>query len=139
MRKNLPITQRETVVPADQYLISKTDLQGKIHYINPIFEEISGFSREELIGSDHNIVRHPHMPPSVFREMWSTLKSGQPWEGIVKNRRKDGGFYWVYARAIPIIEKWPTYRLCLGACTSHPRANRRSQPSISVVPKQPFC
>lgn len=104
MRKNLPITQRETVVPADQYLISKTDLQGKIHYINPIFEEISGFSREELIGSDHNIVRHPHMPPSVFREMWSTLKSGQPWEGIVKNRRKDGGFYWVYARAIPIIE-----------------------------------
>lgn len=56
MRKNLPITQQETLVPADQYLISKTDLQGKIHYINPIFEQISGFSREELIGADHNIV-----------------------------------------------------------------------------------
>lgn len=104
MRKNFPITQQETLVPADQYLISKTDLQGKIHYINPIFEQISGFSREELIGADHNIVRHPHMPPSVFKDMWQTLQSRQPWEGVVKNRRKDGGYYWVYARAIPIIE-----------------------------------
>lgn len=104
MRKNLPINSRETVVPHDQYLISKTDRQGKIHYINPIFEAISGFTRHELIGADHNIVRHPHMPPSVFKDMWQTLQSMKAWEGVVKNRRKDGGFYWVYARVIPIIE-----------------------------------
>lgn len=105
MRKNLPVTLNEVIIPEDHYLISKTNLEGVIYYINPIFERVSGFTRADLIGSDHNIVRHPDMPPAVFQDMWKTLKDKKPWEGVVKNRRKDGGFYWVYARSVPIIEE----------------------------------
>lgn len=104
MRKNFPITTIEHKLRHDQYLISKTDLKGRITYANPAFVEISGFEREELLGKAHNIVRHPHIPPSVFKDMWDTLQAGKPWTGIVKNRRKDGGFYWVHALVCPIIE-----------------------------------
>lgn len=104
MRKNFPITTIEHKLRHDQYLISKTDLKGRITYANPAFVEISGFDREELLGKAHNIVRHPHIPPSVFKDMWDTLQAGKPWTGIVKNRRKDGGFYWVHALVCPIIE-----------------------------------
>ncbi|HRK84928.1 MAG TPA: methyl-accepting chemotaxis protein [Alcaligenes faecalis] len=104
MRKNFPITQDEVRVRADQYLISKTDLKGRITYANAAFVAISGFSREELIGKAHNIVRHPDMPPEAFQDLWDTLQKERPWMGVVKNRRKDGGFYWVYAMAVPIYE-----------------------------------
>ena len=104
MRKNFPITTIEHTLRHDQYLISKTDLKGRITYANPAFVEISGFEREELLGKAHNIVRHPHIPPAVFKDMWDTLQAGKPWTGIVKNRRKDGGFYWVHALVCPIIE-----------------------------------
>ncbi|MGO3132552.1 MAG: methyl-accepting chemotaxis protein [Alcaligenes sp.] len=105
MRKNLPITGIETELLDEQYLISKTDLAGRIIYANPAFVEVSGFSREELIGEPHNIVRHPDMPSAVFADLWHTLKQGRSWVGVVKNRRKDGGFYWVLAHASPIIEQ----------------------------------
>jgi aerotaxis receptor len=105
MRKNLPITGIETELLDEQYLISKTDLAGRIIYANPAFVEVSGFSREELIGEPHNIVRHPDMPSEVFADLWHTLKQGRSWVGVVKNRRKDGGFYWVLAHASPIIEQ----------------------------------
>lgn len=104
MRKNFPITSREVKVPANQYLISKTDLKGRITYVNPVFVEISGFRADELLGKAHNIVRHPHMPPSVFADMWQRLEKGEQWQGIVKNRCKNGDYYWVHARIIPIIE-----------------------------------
>lgn len=104
MRKNYPITNHETKLRHDQYLISKTDLKGRITYANPAFVEISGFAREELIGKAHNIVRHPHIPPAAFKDMWDTLQAGKPWTGVVKNRRKDGGFYWVHALVSPIVE-----------------------------------
>ena len=104
MRKNYPITAIESKLRHDQYLISKTDLKGRITYANPAFVEISGFSREELRGKAHNIVRHPHMPPAAFQDLWDTLQAGKPWTGIVKNRRKDGGFYWVHALVSPIFE-----------------------------------
>lgn len=104
MRKNLPITDTETSLLDDQYLISKTDLKGRIVYANPAFIEVSGFSREELMGQAHNIVRHPDMPPEVFADLWHTLQHGRSWTGMVKNRRKDGGFYWVLANASPILE-----------------------------------
>src|SRR5690554_1432119 len=104
MRKNFPVTQVETQLRHDQYLISKTDLKGRITYANPAFVEISDFSRDELLGKAHNLVRHPHMPPAAFQDMWNTLQAGKPWNGIVKNRRKDGGFYWVNALVSPIIE-----------------------------------
>lgn len=104
MRMNLPITDQEFVLHEDQYLISKTNLKGRITYCNPAFVEISGFSRDELLGKAHNIVRHPDMPPAVFEDMWHTLKAGRPWLAVVKNRHKSGGFYWVLANAMPVIE-----------------------------------
>lgn len=104
MRKNYPVTQIETRVRADQYLISKTDKKGRITYANPAFIEISGFTRDELIGKPHNLIRHPDMPAAAFKDLWDTLQAGRPWMGIVKNRRKDGGFYWVLANVTPITE-----------------------------------
>lgn len=104
MRVNLPVHNVETKLREDQYLISRTDTKGRILYANPAFIEVSGFSREELIGKAHNIVRHPDMPPQAYEDLWRTLQAGESWLGLVKNRRKDGGFYWVLANATPIVE-----------------------------------
>ena len=104
MRKNLPVTNIETVVREDQYLISKTDMKGKIIYANPAFIEVSGYNRDELLGKPHNLIRHPDMPPEAFADLWDTLKEGKPWLGVVKNRRKDGSYYWVLANAYPVVE-----------------------------------
>ncbi|PLY14501.1 PAS domain-containing protein [Sulfurimonas xiamenensis] len=87
----------ETEVPYDEVITSRTDLKGNITYANEIFCEISGYSLEELLGKPHNIVRHPDMPKSVYKELWDTIKSGNQWIGVVKNLRKDKGHYWVKA------------------------------------------
>jgi len=87
----------ETEVPQDELIISRTDLDGNITYANETFCEISGYSEDELLGKPHNIVRHPDMPKEAFKELWDTLKNGKQWRGIVKNLRKDKGFYWVEA------------------------------------------
>ncbi|HLS41685.1 MAG TPA: methyl-accepting chemotaxis protein [Paenalcaligenes sp.] len=104
MRINLPVMDKETILGPEQYLISKTDLKGRITYANPEFIEVSGYARDELMGKPQNIVRHPDMPPEAFKDFWDTLKEGRPWMGLVKNRRKDGGFYWVHALVAPIFE-----------------------------------
>ncbi len=104
MRSNLPATQTEYVLPDGAMLVSKTDLKGLITYCNPEFIETSGFSERELIGAPHNLVRHPDMPPEAFDDLWKTLKAGKPWTGYVKNRRKNGDYYWVIANATPIWE-----------------------------------
>lgn len=104
MRKNLPVTQRERTFDPSQRLISTTDSRGVITYCNDAFIEISGFSREELIGQAHNIVRHPDMPPAVYANLWSDLEKGRNWMGIVKNRVKNGDYYWVSAFITPIRE-----------------------------------
>ena len=104
MRQNLPVTQRERTFPEHERLISTTDLHSKITYCNEAFIKISGFTRDELIGQPHNLVRHPDMPPAVFGHMWDTIKQGKPWMGIVKNRAKNGDFYWVSAYVTPIYE-----------------------------------
>ncbi|MFA9440997.1 methyl-accepting chemotaxis protein [Uliginosibacterium sp. sgz301328] len=85
-------------------MYSRTDLRGNITYANRAFAEISGFLPEEMEGQPHNMIRHPDMPPDAFRDMWASLKAGKPWKGLVKNRRKDGGFYWVVANASPVRE-----------------------------------
>ena len=104
MRKNLPVTNTETLLPENQFIYSRTDLKGQITEANDAFCEISGFTREEMLGQPHNMVRHPDMPPAAFEDMWRDLKAGLPWRGIVKNRRKDGGFYWVVANVSPVRE-----------------------------------
>ena len=105
MKKNLPVTQVEKPFPHGLLIVSKTDLKGIITYVNDAFVEMSGFSREELLGKNHNMVRHPDMPPSAFKWLWDTLDAGLPWRGIVKNRCKNGDHYWVKALASPIKEK----------------------------------
>lgn len=104
MRKNLPITHREFAFSDQERLISTTDLKGRITYCNDIFASVSGFERQDLIGAPHNLIRHPDVPSAVFEHLWSTLKAGQPWMGIVKNRRKDGDHYWVNAYVSPVLD-----------------------------------
>ncbi|BBN83664.1 aerotaxis receptor Aer [Pseudoalteromonas sp. A25] len=104
MRLNQPVTQREKQFAPHVKLVSITDLQGRIVDCNDHFVAISGFTREELIGQPHNIVRHPDMPPEAFATMWAQLKAGKPWMGIVKNRCKNGDFYWVDAYVTPVTE-----------------------------------
>ncbi len=83
-------------------IISSTNLKGIITYANRKFCEISGYTKQELQGKNHNIVRHPDMPKAAFQEIWNTIKSGKEWTGVVKNLRKDGYYYWVYSHITPI-------------------------------------
>jgi methyl-accepting chemotaxis protein len=105
MQINMPVTNTERLVSASDSIVSKTDLKGIITFVNEDFLRISGFTEEELIGAPHSIVRHPDMPPEAFEDLWQALKSGRPWTGIVKNRCKNGDFYWVQANAAPIYEQ----------------------------------
>ena len=105
MRNNQPVTMNEYVLKADEFIVSKTDLKGRITFVNRPFIDISGFTEEELIGSPHNIVRHPDMPVEAYADLWKTLQSGNPWQGMVKNRCKNGDFYWVQANANPIWDE----------------------------------
>jgi aerotaxis receptor len=104
MRNNQPVTGREYPFPAGQTVISYTNPKGQITRANQAFIDLSGFTRDELIGQPHNLVRHPDMPEEAFRDLWSTLKRGRPWSGLVKNRRKDGDHYWVRAYASPLAD-----------------------------------
>ena len=104
MRSNLPISNIEYPITDETLIVSKTDLKGKLIYFNDQFVQASGFTEQELIGQPHNIIRHPDMPPEAFENLWVTLKAGKPWAGAVKNRRKNGDFYWVLASATPIYE-----------------------------------
>jgi aerotaxis receptor len=104
MRTNLPVTAVEYPITDETLIVSKTDLKGRLTYFNDQFVQASGFTEEELLGKPHNIVRHPDMPPEAFANLWETLKAGRPWAGAVKNRRKNGDFYWVLASATPIWE-----------------------------------
>ena len=102
MKNNLPVTTQQVDIAPDITLVSKTDLKGIITYANEAFLDISGFALDELQGHSHNLVRHPDMPAAVFEDMWKVLHSGKPWQGLVKNRCKNGDFYWVDACIVPI-------------------------------------
>ncbi|UJJ32044.1 methyl-accepting chemotaxis protein [Halopseudomonas maritima] len=104
MRNNQPASQRERTFSETQRLISTTDLKGIITYCNDAFVEVSGFTRDELIGSPHNLVRHQDTPSAVFAHMWNDLKRGRAWMGIIKNRCQNGDHYWVNAFVTPIYD-----------------------------------
>jgi len=104
MRINLPVQSQEFAYPTGETLVSTTDLKGRILYCNPMFIAVSGYSREELQGQPHNLIRHPDMPEEAFRDMWETIAQGHPWSAGVKNRRKDGSYYWVMANVTPLMD-----------------------------------
>lgn len=108
MRINMPVTEKQVIISDTETIVSTTDLQGNITYANPYFIEISGFTEEELIGAPQNLVRHPDMPVEAFADLWATIKSGQPWSGLVKNRCKNGDYYWVLANVTPVVENGQT-------------------------------
>lgn len=108
MKINMPVTGTEVPIPEGVYLVSQTNLKGVITDANEAFVAVSGFSREELMGQSHNIVRHPDMPPAAFADMWRCLKAGLPWRGFVKNRCKNGDYYWVDALVVPIQKQRQT-------------------------------
>ena len=102
MKINLPVTGRSVDVAPDANILSTTDLTSAITYANQDFVDVSGYSRDELLGTPHNVLRHPDMPPEAFAHMWRTLKTGRSWMGMVKNRCKNGDHYWVSAYATPV-------------------------------------
>jgi len=105
MRLNEPVTQKESEFKEGDVLVSTTDAGGRLTDANDAFVEISGYTKEELMGEPHNIVRHPDMPQEAFRDLWADLKDGKPWSGYVKNRCKNGDFYWVLASVTPLLNE----------------------------------
>lgn len=104
MRVNHPVTDREVLMKPGTILVTRTNPKGIIIYANDAFIEISGFSKDELIGANHNVVRHPDMPPAAFKDLWMCLKAGLPWTAPVKNRTKSGDYYWVEANVTPVFK-----------------------------------
>lgn len=101
--RTVMVSEREIAYPQGRLIISRTDLDGIITHANEAFVELSGYTREEVIGQPHYILRHPDMPRAVFKDLWDTMAAGQKWYGYVKNLRKDGTYYWVYATAVPNV------------------------------------
>lgn len=108
MRENTPVTNTEQPVAAGANILSTTDKRGRIKHVNQDFIEICGFTEAELQDQNHNMVRHPDVPPAVFKTMWDNFKQQRPWMGVVKNRCKNGDFYWVDAFATPIVQDGQT-------------------------------
>lgn len=128
MRTSPPASQ-EYHLRDDQSLISRTDTRGIITYANQDFIEACGYSEAELIGSPHNIVRNPDMPKEAFEDMWRELKAGNSWTGLVKNRRKNGDYYWVLANATPITENG----VCIGYTSVRTRPSRDQVEAASAA------
>jgi aerotaxis receptor len=104
VKKKIEPNSQEVVLGSGEMIVSKTDLTGRITYANRTFMRISNFAERDLLGVQHNIVRHPDMPRGVYRFMWETLKSGQEFFGLVKNMTADGAYYWVFANVTPDLD-----------------------------------
>lgn len=104
MRINNPVTQKENdIMGSEEFIISKTDTNGIITYVNTVFCQVSGFSEKELLGQSHNIVRHPDMPCVAYSQLWENILARRDWRGMVKNRCKNGDHYWVDVTLSPQI------------------------------------
>jgi aerotaxis receptor len=96
---------KETVLKSNDFLVSQTDAKGVILFANDDFCKVAGYSVAEMIGKQHNLVRHPDMPKAAFKDLWRTVKENKIWTGYVKNQTKDGGFYWVFATIYPMYDE----------------------------------
>jgi PAS domain S-box-containing protein len=94
----------EVTYPDDAVLVSRTDLDGRITFVSKAFAEVSGYTEEELLGKTHEVVRHPDMPDALFANLWETVRRDAPWEALIKNRTRDGDYYWVHANVTPFTE-----------------------------------
>ena len=110
---------KEHVLKHDDFLVSQTDEKGIIIFANDDFCKAAGYTIDELKGKQHNIVRHPDMPKAAFKDLWETVKQDKIWNGYVKNRTKDGGFYWVYATVYPMFDKVTNKKLYM-SCRRKP-------------------
>lgn len=131
-QRTVYVTQHEIAYPDGRLIISRTDLNGVLTHANDAFVELSGYERDEVIGQPHTILRHPDIPKIVYKEMWETLVAGKKWHGYVKNLRKDGGHYWVYATAVPNIRGGKA----VGYTSVRRKPSRRKIEEISAVYKQ---
>jgi aerotaxis receptor len=122
MKINTPVTQKESPVDPTANILSTTDTKGAITYINQDFVDISGFTPEEVLGKNHNVVRHPDMPPQAFTQLWDTVHGGHSWMGIVKNRCKNGDHYWVDAYVTPILQN--------GQVVEYQSVRRQASPDV---------
>lgn len=104
MKNKITPNQKERKLKAQSFIVSKTDLKGRIIYCNEIFMEIAGYSEDELLNQQHNIIRHPDMPRVVYSMLWEAIQNGKEFQGYVKNLAKDGSFYWVFATVSPILD-----------------------------------
>ena len=124
-RTQIHLVDEEVDFPSNEQLVSTTDLQGVITYANDHFCRVAGYSRAEMIGQHHNMVRHPDMPKAAFADLWGKLKQGKPWRGMVKNRCKDGRYYWVDAYVTPIFEQ--------GRISGYQSVRNRAEPGMKAV------
>ncbi|MEG0006451.1 MAG: PAS domain-containing methyl-accepting chemotaxis protein [Aeromonas sp.] len=129
-RRDVQTLDSEVEFPADVQLVSTTDLRGVITYANPAFCHIAGYRADELVGQNHNLVRHPDMPKAAFADLWDRLKEGNPWRGVVKNRCKDGRYYWVDAYVTPIYEQ--------GKISGYQSVRCKPEPQLKQVASQAY-
>ena len=138
------VTEVETPYPDGKLIVSRTDPEGIITMVNQSFVEMSGYSEQELLGAPHHILRHPFMPAPAFADLWTTIERGDKWHGYVKNLRRDGGFYWVYATVIAnvrngeivgytSVRRKPS-RAKVDACAALYPTMHAPQPSAEVAP-----
>ena len=130
--RSVQVSDREIPYPEGRLIISRTDLNGVITHANDAFVELSGYAREELIGQPHAILRHPDMPRAAFKDLWDTMLAGNKWHGYVKNLRKDGSYYWVYATAVPNVRNGQT----VGYTSVRRKPSRKKINELAAVYKQ---
>ncbi len=104
-QRTVLVSETETPYPEGRLIVSRTDLEGVLTHVNQSFVDMAGYTEQELIGAPHSILRHPDMPKAAFADLWQTVTAGKPWQGYVKNLRKDGGYYWVLATVIPNVRE----------------------------------
>ena len=131
-QRKVYVTQREIAYPDGRLIISRTDLNGVLTHANDAFVELSGYGRDEVIGQQHTILRHPDMPKAPFKDLWDTVSAGKKWHGYVKNLRKDGAHYWLYATAVANIRNGKA----VGYTSVRRKPSRKKIEEISALYKE---